>query len=84
MGFTGREVFFSMLQRAMFAPTAYVAPWAQGSAGNFFARGVRGIFRLPWTSPWTPGAGPSLPQALGHTVAGCLIFVSHAPLRSFT
>ena len=49
---------------------SYVAPWAQGSAGNFL-RGVCGeFFCLPWTSPGLQGRGlpcrgPRVIQLLG-------------------
>ena len=32
-------------------------PLGPGERGEFFARGVRGIFRLPWTSPGLQGRG---------------------------
>ena len=64
----------------------YVAPWAQGSAGIFFVRGVRGIFLSPLDFPWTPGYGLFLPRAgwgggdqrCTHTAVG-LFFITQWP-----
>ena len=58
-------------------------PGPRGARGIFCA-GCAGIFSV---SPGLPldSRGRAFPaRAPGHTVAGCLIFVSHVPLRSFT
>ena len=38
-------------------PETLCRPLGPGERGEFLARGVRGIFRLPWTSPGLQGRG---------------------------